>query len=166
MKRRYLFIIIFCIILTGCNNKGSETEEPIVMEQTEAENENAAMGETSFYGDYEITACRGKALTYAMSEEEIEETIGDTLSYQESNYAYNGNTMETSYQETIYDADQMYEDFCIQASELGIKEKEITLVTTLTEGEFIGNYIYILDPNTLLIYYEGVFFQADRIQSN
>ncbi len=119
--------------------------------------------EAGYYGDYRITACKGTAAVYAMSQEEIDAAIGNTLSYQAASYAWNGNTMATSYQEETYSTDQLSEDYGIEASELGIKDKEVLAVTVLTEGEYIGNYFYVLDENTLLLYYEGVLFEAERI---
>jgi len=53
-----------------------------------------------------------------MSQEEIDATLGNKLSYQESTYAWNGNIIETNYQEETYSVDQMSDDFGIQASKL------------------------------------------------
>ncbi|NLL77187.1 MAG: hypothetical protein GX235_08055 [Clostridiales bacterium] len=193
MKNKYLFLLIICTLMIGCggNNKASIDEKSNIIgqtiEETEINNVKEAEDETNhvkdktpdniepkddikeldgFYGDYEIVACRGTSAVYAMSQEEIDATIGNTLSFRESTYAWNGNTMDTDYQEDIYFAEQMYEDFGIQASELGINGSEITLVNASTEGNFIGSHFYVLDDDTLLIYYEGVFFEAKRIESN
>lgn len=131
-----------------------------------AKHQDDIIGGSGFYGDYQITACKGTAAVYAMSQEEIDATLGNKLSYQESTYAWNGNIIETNYQEETYSVDQMSDDFGIQASKLGIEEKEISHVTALTEGKFIGTCLYVLDETTLLVYYEGVFFEAKRIEEN
>jgi hypothetical protein len=118
--------------------------------------------ETVYYGDYSIVKCVGTAQVYAMSQDEIEEVIGNALSYAPVSFAWNGNTMSTSYSEKTYSANQFSEDFGIQASELGMKEKEFLAVSVLTEGNFIGQNFYVIDENNLLVYYEGVFFKAER----
>lgn len=171
MKSWLLLLVIIYSFMTGCSGKGPGVESRGITEQskevTEDINDNNVNETTKeasvFYGEYRITSCKGTAIAYAMSQEEIDATIGNVLSYQESTYAFNGNIIDTNYHETIYSVNQMFDDFGIQASKLGIEEKEILLVTALTEGDFIGNYLYVLDENTLLIYYEGVFFEAERI---
>ena len=118
--------------------------------------------EAVYYGDYSIVKCVGTAQVYAMSQEEIEEVIGNKLSYAPVSFAWNGNTMSTSYSDKTYSANQFSEDFGIQSSELGMKEKEFLAVSVLTEGNFIGQNFYVIDENNLLVYYEGVFFKAER----
>jgi hypothetical protein len=190
MKSRLLLLVIICMFMTGCSNERPRVENQMITvrsdEETEdvknnsadestkgdvnkdnsrdAKNKDDIIGGSGFYGDYRITACKGTAAAYAMSQEEIDATIGNVLSYQESTYALNGNTIDTNYQEETYSVDQMSDDFGIQASKLGINENEILNVTALTEGNFIGNYLYVIDENTLLVYYEGVFFEAKRIE--
>lgn len=177
MKIRYLLLIIICMFMTGCSQERSKDENPVITVQSKEESVNndnseaakyqdSAIGEPGFYGDYQITACKGTAIACAMLPEEIDTAIGDVLSFQENTYGWNGNTMVTGYQEETYSADQMFDDFGIQASGLGIEEKELLLVTVSTEGEFIGDYLYVLDENTLLIYYEGVFFEAKKIDED
>ncbi|WP_303872005.1 hypothetical protein [Acetobacterium wieringae] len=162
MKCRHLFLVIICMFMTGCSNEKPRVESQVITAQSNEETEDIS----GFYGDYRITACKGTAAAYAMSQEEIDASIGNVLSYQESTYAWNGNTIETSYLEETYSVDQIFDDFGIQASKLGIEEKEILHVAALTEGNFIGNYLYVLDENTLLVYYEGIFFEAKRIEGN
>lgn len=152
MKKKYLLLVIVCLLLTGCNNKKLNAENPTVISQTVGENE------TNFYGDYQITACRGTAAVYAMSQEEIDAVIGSDLSYQPTFF----NTMAADYQEETYPIDRLYEDFRVKPSDLGITKKEVTAVSVLSEGDFVGGYFYILDKNTLLVYYEGVFFEAKK----
>ncbi|WP_312426802.1 hypothetical protein [Lacrimispora sp.] len=195
MKSRHMYLLIICMFMTGCSNERPRVESQVITAQSNEKTENindnnadkSAKGEpdhvnddksglaenqddiikgSGFYGDYRITACKGTAAAYAMSQEEIDATIGNILSYQESAYAWNGNTIETNYQEETYSVDQIFDDFGIQATKLGIEGKEISHVTAMTEGNFIGNYIYVLDETTLLVYYEGVFFEAKRIEEN
>lgn len=185
MKNRYLLLIIICMFMTGCSQERSKDENPVIAAQSKEENpvitvqskeetvnndnsevtkyQDHTVGESGFYGDYQITACKGTAIACAMSPEEIDAAIGDVLSFQENTYGWNGNTMVTGYQEGTYSADQMFDDFGIQASELGIEKNGLLLVTVSTEGDFIGDYLYVLDENTLLIYYEGVFFEAKKL---
>ncbi|WP_124065435.1 hypothetical protein [Clostridium sp. E02] len=118
--------------------------------------------ETNFYGDYQITACRGTATAYALSQEEIDAVIGSSLNYQANSF----NTMAAGYEEETYPTDRLYEDFRVKPTDLGITKKEVTVVSVLLEGDFIGGYFYILDENTLLVYYEGVFFEAKKTSEN
>ncbi len=119
--------------------------------------------EADYYGDYLITECEGVSKAYAMSQEETDAAIGNTLSYHAASYSWNENTMATGYQEEIFSTERLSEDYGIEVSALGIMEKEVLAVTVLTEGDFIGQNFYVLDDNTLLVYYEGVFFKAERI---
>lgn len=171
MKKWMLILLLVCMSITGCRGERSEVESRIITEESKEETEDINDNSVNeiikdvpdFYGEYRITACKGTAVAYAMSQEEIDAVIGNELSFQDSIYTWNGNIIDTDYYETSYSVDQMTEDFGIQASELGIEGKEVLLVTASTEGNFIWNYLYVLDENTLLIYYEGVFFEAERI---
>jgi hypothetical protein len=121
--------------------------------------------QVSYYGDFRVTACKGTAAAYALSQEEIEDIIGTTLSYQADSYVYNKNAMDISqygYGQDLYNTDNMYIDFNVSASDLGITEEEVLAVGILVEGDMFGSYFYVLDENTLLIYYQGVFFEACR----
>lgn len=137
----------------------SETEE-----STEAQAVTA--DEPGYYGKYQVTSCLGTAATYAMSEEEINEKLGKTLSYSGAEVVYGEAVIAVSeygYEEESYPVDRLYSDFRIQAADLGITSTEITAVSVLTEGNFFGNYFFVVDSDNLIVYYEGVFFEAKRV---
>lgn len=120
----------------------------------------------SYYGDFRVTACKGTTDIYALTDEEIEDRIGTTLSYQTGIFIRNGNIIvdltQNEFSEKSYSTDDLSKDFRVNINDLGITEKEILAVTVEVDGDLFGTNFYVLDENTLLIYYEGVFFEADR----
>lgn len=186
-KKIILLMLASCMVMTACGNQYKEVEVPAVTAETERDGTessvdvttdntvaDAAVDDTTsmtidepdYYGAYQVTGLRGTAAVYAMSDEEIEAEIGKTLSYGPDSLDYKEASIDLSpeaYEEVAYPADQLYEDFRIRAFDLGITAEEIRAVSILVEGNFFGNYFFIVDTDTLLIYYEGVFFEAKRI---
>lgn len=143
--------------------KNHESDSITAIMKGSAEYQEMMKEENGYYGEYHITACRGTAAAYAMSEEEIEETIGMTLDFQENRLAINGETIEipqNGYEEEMYQTSRFNDDFRVKASDLGITGDEVLAVSILAEGNYFGNYFFVVDEKTLLIYHEGVFFEA------
>lgn len=180
MKRFLVFTIItfmMTTLITACSdtkleaetNNVSEIEEmPEILDNMNSGNTEVDK-EPSYYGTWEITACAGTAVAYALSQEEINDYIEKQIQifYTEDTFIYNGFAMDVpqnGYVEEIYTEADLVNDFNVTASDLGITENEILSVYILIEGEFFGSQFYVIDDNSLLVYYEGVFFLAKRVE--
>ncbi len=181
MKRKILgMVLLLCIGLTACGAKESGKqsgevqtqqstiaepieEQPSVQEETTA----ASVEEKAYFGDWKITECAGYASVSALSEEEVNGLLGITLNYQaDSMYCstWEGERQEvTGYDEEMYQTVNFPTDFKVNPENLGITAEEILSVTVSPEGGYLGQYFYVVDDNTLLLYHEGVFFRAERI---
>lgn len=189
MKKKLLVVLaVACVLVTACGDKVSMEKVPLPTEttvstSTEVLDSTAAPSgstdsaqsqptgadatdaaeDTGYLKTFTVTSCRGTAYAYAMSQEEIDGCIGTTLSYQPSLFLYNGEPVELpqdGYIEEAYPTDQFPQDFKTTASDLGIDEEEVLSVTLNVEGNIFGNYFYVLDDDTILVYYEGVFFEG------
>lgn len=119
-----------------------------------------------YYGSFRVTSLKGTAAVYAMSDEEINEKIGKTLSYGADTLVFGEAVIDVTpdaYDMESYPADRFSTDFKITASDLGITAKEVQAVSVLVEGNYFGNYFFVVDSDTLIVYHEGVFFEAKRI---
>lgn len=183
MKKKIICLCIAAVLLVGCGNGNRIVEEATAGETSVAQQETAAASEQTpeaepttetentkaakdYYGDYVITSCQATAVAYAMSEEEIDGMIGMDFHYREEYFEYNnGARIELpadGYEELRYTLAQVESDFGITAGALGIEKEEVLSVSLLVEGAFPGQYFYVVDEDTILIYHEGVFFRAVR----
>ena len=192
MKKKLLAVLAAaCILAAGCGDKVSMEKVPLPTETTvsaastegtdsatvpsgssdaQSQPSDSAPSdtaeETSYLKSFSVVSCRGTAYAYAMSEEEIDGYIGTTLDYQNTVFLFNGEPIdlpEDGYTEQAYRAEQFTQDFKTSASDLGITQDEVLSVYLNVEGNIFGNYFYVLDDDTLLIYYEGVFFEAKSV---
>lgn len=185
-RTMYLAMLGAVCLLSGCGQKqgtGNENRtsapsqtaasvdesspaEIIIDVPAEQETGSGDVGQILYLGTWEITACRGTAAVYAMSQDEIDGMIGRTVTYQADKFYYDGNTEgdAVTYHEEMVTDSQLSEDFNVVFSGLGIADSELLHVEAKgIEGNFFGTYFYVLGENTLMIYYEGVFFEAVRV---
>lgn len=184
MKRKNLCMILLLSIgltATACGAKESGTQGEQTVASTLAEPIEEAVGarestpqeqpvpveEKSYFGDWKITKCAGYAGVSALSEEEVNALIGITLNYQaDSMYCstWEGERLEiTGYEEEPYQTAGFATDFKVNPENIGITAEEILSVTVLPEEGYLGQRFYAVDDNTLLLYHEGVFFLAERV---
>lgn len=150
------------------SGKESETTAPVTIVQSEESGEESKGAESSkdskgFYGDWKVTKRAGESKIYALSEEEISSFIGTTFTYGDGVYKNGSDEIEiTSYEEGLETADQFYSDFSIQLTDIGIEKDSVPTVSLEAKSNFFGANIYVKDKDTLVILYEGVFFEAVR----
>ena len=121
------------------------------------------------YGTWKIEDVAGTTKVYAMSPEEIENTVGVELEY--GRYWYGEIEGESygleNYDRKTVDADDFKEEWGIPLSNLNV---DADLVISIDAKELkaglnpVGKYIYMIDSDTALIYHEGVFFRAIRVK--
>lgn len=115
----------------------------------------------NFYGTWEITSAN-TAYIYALSQEEIDAKIGTTLTYEKNFYTWNGeSTWVAGYDRTMLTAEEFQDAFKTTLSALGVQSEQILEVAAEQGGAF-GDYAYIVDQDTLLVFEDGVFFTAER----
>lgn len=133
------------------------------------------------YGEWEITGYRGPS---SRSEEELGQYIGVRLVYEEEQFTADGRTYPLKYaREKSYDDYSTYQSKIIwkedkviipgttvirRFSDLGIETGRVSRVRAWlqedTGGEIVlGQLFYILDLGTILVYYDGVFYLAERV---
>lgn len=150
------------------SGKESETTAPVTIVQSEENSEKSQGSESSndskpFYGDWKVTKRVGESKIYALSEEEISSFIGTLFTYGDGVYKNGSDEIEiTSYEEGIETADQFYSDFSVQLADIGIKKDSVPTVSLEAKSNFFGANIYVKDKDTLIILYEGVFFEVVR----
>lgn len=135
-----------------------EMEEPTIQEVRDF------LSGINYYGTWKITGCAGTAPVYALSDEEINAKTGTTVSYTRNWYVWNGTeTWIPGYEIAQKTADSFREDYRVALADLGVDADKIVEVTA-DSGEGFGNYFFVVDKDTLLIFWDGVFFTAERAE--
>ncbi len=147
-----------------------ESEKPAKPDGPESDGLEAVQPEfdpASFYGTWKGKAyltCRVSAL----SSQEIEDYMKDSLTYGEESFARNGAVEETEnfgYEFTAGSVRELEEDFQADLSSWA-DEKTGIMGGNLSElNDCFGKYFYVIDPDCLWVYYEGVFFRMERIEN-
>ena len=118
----------------------------------------------NYYGTWKITGCAGTTPVYALSEDEIAAYTGTTVSYTENGYGWNGGeTWIPGYSIAQKTQDSFREEFGVALPELGVQAEKIVEVTAESR-EVFGNSFFVVDKDTLLILWDGVFFAAERVE--
>lgn len=150
-----------------------KTEEPAVAEETgklgTAPDKTEAVSQKpaqSYYGKWKVEQYYSSYIT-AVSREEMEALIGAECEY-EADYFISGETRLDSPQysestETEQRFDEANNQSGINFRLLGITADAIRQISIDNSYGF-GSVFYVKDENTIMIIYEGVFFEAVRQQ--
>ena len=144
-----------------------------VPEEVEAETETVApspdvsSSSPSYLGTWQITSSTFGAYS-AMSEEDCSALVGTRFEYFNDYAIYDdGHRLDSpQYIESILTADDfssIYQGTSLET--LGISKDSIQVVAIENAGG-IGDTFYIKDENTLIIPWDGVFFEVQRISSD
>lgn len=118
----------------------------------------------NYYGTWKVTSCAGTTPVYALSQEEIDARVQTTVVYAGNSYTWNGeDTWISGYDTAQKTADEFQEEYRIPLSSLGVQAYKIIEVTADPGGDF-GDTFFVVDNDTLLIFQDGVFFTAERMQ--
>lgn len=152
---------------TAAASEAAELQQETAVEaETGMQQETApAEAEKSYFGDWQITECAGFASVSALSQEEADAYTGTTLTYQADamSVGTEENIEVSGYEETPYQTAAMTEDYRVNPENLGIETEEMLSVFVGANGDYFGQYFFVLDENALLIYHEGAFFRAERV---
>lgn len=184
MKKQLLVLLsigLFTMILSGCSGilpGGSSQDESVSMteqeappEPSDAENGIADTEESDnsfpFYGTWKVMDYQSAAIS-ALSADDMESHRGIVIVYQSDlvlldgeKVSEDGFTYET--EDNTYDYDSLIEAFEANLGEWWNNISEVTCVTIDSSDIFFGDQFFIVDSDTIWIYYEGVFFLAKKI---
>ena len=145
---------------------------PSVPEEVEAETETVApspdvSSSPSYLGTWQITSSTFGAYS-AMSEEDCSALMGTRFEYFKDYAIYDDEHRLDSpqYIESILTADDfssIYQGTSLET--LGISKDSIQVVA-IENASGIGDTFYIKDENTLIIPWDGVFFEVQRVSSD
>lgn len=127
----------------------------------------------AYFGDWKVTACLGISPASAMSREEADGCVGLAVSYKEDSFTAEGTACQfqpgTAYAEDVITAEEFQTACQLELSELGVSASMLLHVTVNIEGEtgqnrLLGRDFFVLGGDSLLIYCDGAFFQAERTE--
>ena len=144
-----------------------------IPEEVEAETETVApspdvsSSSRSYLGTWQITSSTFGAYS-AMSEEDCSALVGTRFEYFKDYAIYDdGHRLDSpQYIESILTADDfssIYQGTSLET--LGISKDSIQVVA-IENASGIGDTFYIKDENTLIIPWDGVFFEVQRVSSD
>ena len=146
---------------------------PSVPEEVEAETETVApspdvsSSSPSYLGTWQITSSTFGAYS-AMSEEDCSALVGTRFEYFKDYAIYDDKHRLDSPQycestQTADDFSSIYQGTSLEM--LGISKDSIQVVA-IENASGIGDTFYIKDENTLIIPWDGVFFEVQRVSSD
>lgn len=144
-----------------------------VPEKMESESETAAPSQDvdasspSYLGTWSITSSTFGAYS-AMSEEDCSALVGTRFEYFKDYAIYDDQHRLDSPQyfestQTADDFSSIYQGTSLET--LGVSQDSIQVVA-IENASGIGDTFYIKDENTLIIPWDGVFFEAQRVSSD
>ena len=184
-----LFCLLAALLLTGCaaerpsnasssqNSSQNESDQPQLSDNTPDSTpvlppETPSVPETptasenpapSYYGTWEVTGLQATCQIFALSEEEIEAKTGLAVSYSAEECVTADGTIYSApvYTEETTTAAALQEGYRVNPADLGISGE---IQTVSVEGSFDlgGALALIKDADTLILYQDGVWFQATR----
>ena len=176
MKKLFILLsLCLALFMTACQKKDNALEslEDTNASDTNVENDSLGTGadkeddvsDTSnlYYGTWKVTSSICVAPVSAISLEESELYHGTVLKYEEDRFVWKGEIYDAPvYQADTETSDEFAESYnnLLTFSDLGLTGSEATVVAV--DCETFGNYFYVKDENTLIISFNGVFFEASR----
>lgn len=144
-------------------NEGAESKEEIESNGETQQKEEI----NSYYGSFSITLNIHTASIYALSAEEIEQLQKSIIEYKSDSCSINETIYkDISYHEKFETSDEFAQNYKQQLtfSDLGLSDNEVLAVSIESpdNSDFFGSNFYVKDKDTLIILYNGVFFEAVR----
>lgn len=165
MKKRLLVLlstVLFTMILNGCSNisssDNSQEETLLVLEQKTF----------SYYGTWEVKDYQSAEIS-ALSSDDMESYRGVKIAYQSDSILLDGENMTAddnfTYEtdDAAYNYDSLMETYKANLGEWWNNISEVTCVTIDSNESFFGDQFFVVDSDTIWIYYEGVFFLAKKL---
>lgn len=179
MKRHFgiaLSILSAAAMLSACGDSDTTqqnimTIESVIMGTSDSDetmppssSANTEADELPFYGTWAIKGCQ-PAETFALSTDEMTGFLDYTITYQVDAVFQNEQKIdvaELKYEEEPYTEDLLVQNYHANLGEWWNGIKAVSCVSIESSEKFFGDQFFIVDDNTLWIYYEGVFFIAKK----
>ena len=129
------------------------------------------------YDEWELVSCQGVAGGYNRTQEEIDQYLGTRITYAEDRFISNGQIYTLRYP-IYYDELTIWREGGINIpgsvvtssfEGLGLEDRKLRRVFVNFQKEPeerpIGWLFYMQDRNTLLVYYDCIFFRAERVSA-
>lgn len=140
--------------------------------QPENEQQPESTSEIVFFGSWQVTDYRASRI-YALSQEEIEEFLTYGLAYYEDGFSLQGTMVvegDLEYAHTDYTKEEVEEQFNIDMTGWWNESDTIAYIGIISAESdespslryCFGTEFFVIDSDTIWIYYEGVFFRAER----
>lgn len=148
--------------------KTTDSEPAETVETPNAENETFIKGEIdnsfSCYGTWEVKDYQSAEFSI-LTADEMESFRGIKITYQSDSILLDGEKVSDSNfiyetKDTTYNYDSLTEAYEANLGEWWNNISEVTCITVNSNESFFGNQFFIVDSDTIWIYYEGVFFLA------
>ncbi|MDE6435467.1 MAG: M56 family metallopeptidase [Lachnospiraceae bacterium] len=150
-------------------NQQESSKLPETAESSNSENETSNMEKTdnsfSYYGTWEVKDYQSATVS-ALSSDDMESFRGVMIAYQSDSILLDGQnvTAEGNFtyeiDDVTYNYDSLMETYKANLGEWWNNISEVTCVTIDSNESFFGNQFFVVDSDTIWIYYEGVFFLA------
>lgn len=173
MKKRISIFLLVCLLsaaLGGC--AGAQEKAVIIPPETSPEagdkstGDEAAVPTLSFFGAWEVMDFQS-AEDASLSADEAEAFRGTTVDYQPDSVFINGGSAarELTYKTDgpSYDYDSLIEAYSANLGEWWNNVDTVTCIVSDSDADFFGNRLFMVDADTIWIYYGGVFFLAKSV---
>lgn len=173
MKRIFTTLLTLSLLLSlaACGNTSAKETLPEVMVPAsepamETVSETKEVPEAApYYGTWEVKDFQWAYIS-ALTPEERDALIGTTVTYQEDTVNTEGNTIgPVTYEmddEPIEETD-VADDYRANLGEWWNGISQVTGVSVNYTDVFFGHRFFVVDSDTIWIFYEGVFFLAKRV---
>lgn len=166
MKKTLIAMLVGLLLITaGCSTADNTPADSSAPDSAQPDASESPVAENTpvYYGDWKITSSVATSEVYALSQDEIDGFINTALTYSADTMTLNRTSEAVpSYEETTLTAEEFKTQFGAALSDIGIDGEEVVSVSVGIQGNMFGCYFYEKDENTLIVYYEGVFFEAER----
>lgn len=131
--------------------------------------------EKTWYGDWVVTGVQAKTPGCAQTQEETDAFLGTTVVYEEEQFSTDGQywgLIYMEYKRVMAWKGDFPKRYGMELEDLGVGDRLGLWSVTLNpskktaEASPLGLSLYILDRDTLLLYRKGVFFLAERAESD
>ncbi|AGK95821.1 hypothetical protein [Clostridium pasteurianum] len=134
------------------------------MNSANSTNNNANVkGYEAYFGQWKITKSVGTVPIYAMSEDDIKSYIGKTITISKNQFAdTNGSVQSPRYEVKTVSGSEFFDESKTKLSAIEVNGDSIRELTIYNPEGKAYNMIYLLDNNTIIYLWDGVFFQGEK----
>lgn len=145
------------------NNSSSANMNAANSTNNTANNTGNAKGYEAYFGKWKITKSVGTLHIYAMSNDDIKSYIGKTITISKNEFAdTNGSVQSPRYEVKTVSGSEFFDETKIKLNAIGVNGDSIRELTIYNPEGKVYNMIYLLDNNTIVYLWDGVFFQGEK----